>query len=81
MGTTIRPSTRRASNPSVSSRSRTGSSSELPASVSTDRGAATSSTALWTSEKNGFATSSKTSPIVADARLARRRLPAIWSWR
>ena len=64
--------------PRSSSRSRSGSSSELPAKVTTERVRATSSTPRWMAEKNGFETSSKISPIEADRPLARRSVPAVW---
>ncbi len=59
---------RAAMNASASSRSRPGSSSELPTSVSTPRSRAASSTPRCTAPKNGLETSSKITPD-------RRRLP------
>ncbi len=65
--------------PTRSARARaSGSSSELPAKVTTERVRATSSTPRWMAEKNGFETSSKIRPSEADMRLARRSVPAVW---
>jgi hypothetical protein len=62
----------------VSSRSRSGSSSALPAIVTTARARAISSTPRWMPEKNGLETSSTMSPIVREMPSARRRVPAVW---
>ena len=48
-----------------------GSSSELPANVTTERARATSSTPRWMAEKNGLETSSKIRPIVPDSAVRR----------
>ena len=81
VGTRMSPSTRRPSTPSTNSRSRSGSASELPANVTTDRSRATSSTPRWMAAKNGLPTSSKIRPIVDESPLARRSVPAVWLWR
>ena len=74
---TISPSTPRELNAAASSRSRSGSSSELPTSVSTPRSRAASSTPRCTAPKKGFETSSKIRPMLADWRSARRSVLAV----
>ena len=64
-------------NAAASSRSRSGSSSELPTSVRIPRSRATSSTPRCTAPKNGFDTSSKIRPMLADWRSARRSVLAV----
>ena len=75
------PSTPRAANASASPRSRAGSSSELPAKVSTPRRRATSSMPRCTAEKNGLETSSKIRPMLALDPSARRSALAVTLWR
>jgi len=78
---TISPSTRRARNSPIASRSRVALSSELAAKTTTPRRRATSSIARCSAEEKGLPMFSSRMPIVAVRWSSRRRLLAERLWR